>query len=236
MAEAPGERGWEFEKKGYQERNLQNLLQTLSTREAQKTITELAKIDKEEWKLMGGVINEVQELATTGIAGLSDVGVASDLLNSLKDTLRTEFNALLAPLKNELMNMINQLIAPLLPAIQASINEIMTFLQTSFNAWEAILTLDKNAWEQLFLEFQKVPELMDIKEKWHTLLAEWATVYREFDLIMRTGYSYEDLNRMGTAGGLYSGQFDVSPEVWEDIINNMNLPNIDIDLNLEDTD
>lgn len=234
----PGEfRGWDIEKKGYQERNLETFLKTISNKEAQKSIESLAKIEKEDWVSMNGVIQEIK-----GFVGGTNVGVAGDLTESIKDTLKTELNNAIAPLKNELMNGINQLLAPFMPLIGAAVGEISTLIQRGIGAIQALIEGRFDEWfreEQIALQETGAPQGI---QTWLTesqaeqTLSYYESMYHQGHPEMIPAWAVDILNQYGSfaayeaaasAAGIYSGQFDVDPSVIEDILSNLNLPNFD---------
>ena len=119
-----GRRGFGFEQKGFQERNLGLLLETLSKKETQKSIEALSKIDKDEWTAM----------ATTAITlnNFISLGGASTLISSVNETIKVQINSLLSPLTNEINQKITDLLSPFINDIlNPAINELTTFIATN---------------------------------------------------------------------------------------------------------
>ena len=116
-----GRRGFGFEQKGFQERNLALLLETLSKKETQKSIEALSKIDKDEWIAMAAT-------ATT-LNNFISLGGASTLISSIKETITLQIESILSPLTNEINQHITTILAPFISDILTPmINELNTFL------------------------------------------------------------------------------------------------------------
>ncbi len=115
-----GRKGFGFEQKGFQERNLALLLETLSKKEVQKSIEALAKFEKDEWVEMANT--------ATSLNNFVALGGVSTLTSSIKETIKLQIDSLLSPLKNELNQGIAELINPLLEILTPVINDLTTFL------------------------------------------------------------------------------------------------------------
>ena len=234
----PGEfRGWDIEAKGYQERNLQTFLETISNKEAQKSIESLAKIEKDDWISMNGVIQKIK-----GFAAGTDLGILSGVGDTLRDTIRTELNNAIAPLKNELMNMINQLFAPFLPLIEDAVAAISTLIARGMGAIQSLIEGRFEEWfrqEQLTMQETGAPQAF---QTWITetraeqMLIYYESMYHQGHPEMIPAWAVDILNQYGSfaayeaaasAGGVYSGQFDLDPSVIDDILSNLKLPTFD---------
>ncbi len=123
-----GRRGFGFEQKGFQERNLTLLLETLSKKEVQKSIEALSKIEKDEWTAMA--------TTATMLNNFVALGGASTLITSIKETIRLQIDSLLSPLTNEINQAITDIITPFVNDILTPlINDITTFLsENTFGA------------------------------------------------------------------------------------------------------
>ena len=116
-----GRRGFGFEQKGFQERNLALLLETLSKKEVQKSIEALAKFDKDEWVEMANT--------ATSLNNFVALGGVSTLTSSIKETIKLQIDSLLSPLKNEINQAITSIIAPFIADILTPmINSLNDFL------------------------------------------------------------------------------------------------------------
>lgn len=230
----------DFELKGYQERNIETLLKTLSSKEANKTITELAKIEKQEWAMMGLIMSNVKDITENGLAGLTDIGVGEELLSSLKDTLKTELNSALAPLKNELMDAINTLLEPIMPYLEWGINTLATMISVGTSALRGLITgnfsdLNRTI-EQLFPGANEwkanefIPDYYNQYAENQVVAWEynWRTGHRDknpewVNRLLDEYGSFAAYDAAATAAGTYSGQFDIDTDVLENLLNNMNL-------------
>lgn len=231
---------------GWEEHHIMNLEKELALllkeKEVQKAISELTKIEKDEWVLMGSIMGDLKQIASSGLGQLTNVGVAGDLTESIKDTLKTELNNAIAPLKNELMNVINQLLAPFMPLIGAAVGEISTLIQRGVGAIQALIEGRFDEWfrqEQIALQETGAPQGI---QTWLTesqaeqTLSYYESMYHQGHPEMIPAWAVDILNQYGSfaayeaaasAAGIYSGQFDVDPSVIEAILSNLNLPNFD---------
>lgn len=120
-----GRRGFGFEQKGFQERNLQLLLETLSKKETQKAIESLAKIEKDEWKAMA----ETASFLNTFISLGGKVALFNTMQESIKETIKLQIDSLLSPLTNEINQAITDQLAPFInDLLTPLINDLTTFL------------------------------------------------------------------------------------------------------------
>ena len=109
--EGSGRKGFDFEEKGYQERNLNNLLKSLSKKKTQEAIKDLSEIEPESWFSMVAITEKL----TSGIGGGTDLSLLSDLKDDLTSIIKTELEYALAPLKNEFNDLINTALEPFMP-------------------------------------------------------------------------------------------------------------------------
>ena len=181
-------------------------------------------IPEQKWTKM---LSSIISLETIVNKGGFDTDLISGWTDEIGETFKTELGYALSPFKNELIAAFNIALEPFLPAIQAVAVTIGETIKLAFSAWEAIFT---GNWDSFFLEMQKlakkIPLLRDIKNaivEGQSMLA--AQLY-EKRVIELTGMTYKELSEQATAGGVYSGQFDLSPEDIEKILN--------MDLNLGD--
>ena len=115
-----GRKGFGFEQKGFQERNLGLLLETLSKKETQKSIEALSKIDRDEWTAMA--------TTATMLNSFVSLGGAATLISSVKETIKLQIDSLLSPLTNEINQHITNILTPF-------INELLTPLINDLNAF-----------------------------------------------------------------------------------------------------
>ena len=116
-----GRKGFGFEQKGFQERNLALLLETLSKKEVQKSIEALSKFDKDEWIAMAAT--------ATMLNNFVSLGGASTLIGSVKETIKLQIDSLLSPLTNEINQAITDIITPFInDLLTPLINDLNTFL------------------------------------------------------------------------------------------------------------
>ncbi len=116
-----GRKGFGFEQKGFQERNLALLLETLSKKEVQKSIEALAKFEKDEWVEMANT--------ATSLNNFVALGGVSTLTSSIKETIKLQIDSLLSPLTNNINQAITDIIAPFIADIlQPMINDLNDFL------------------------------------------------------------------------------------------------------------
>ena len=116
-----GRRGFGFEQKGFQERNLGLLLETLSKKETQKSIEALSKIDKDEWIA-------IATTATT-LNNFISLGGASTLISSVKETIKLQIDSILSPLTNEINQQITTILSPFInDVLTPVINDLNNFV------------------------------------------------------------------------------------------------------------
>ena len=116
-----GRKGFGFEQKGFQERNLGLLLETLSKKETQKSIEALSKIDRDEWTAMA--------TTATMLNSFVSLGGASTLISSVKETIKLQIDSILSPLTNEINQHITDILTPFISDILTPmINDLNAFL------------------------------------------------------------------------------------------------------------
>ena len=120
-----GFKGPGFEMKGFQQRNLENLLKTLSNKETQKSIEALSKIKKDEWKAMATTAIMLNSFLTLG--GIE--AFTSRFTESIKNTIELKIDEFLSPLNNQINQAISDILAPFLANILTPVvNNLTTFL------------------------------------------------------------------------------------------------------------
>lgn len=106
-----GERGFAFEKGGYQERNIGNLLEVLGSKEAQKTLQELAETSDKKWSDMRTAASDFRQATEAGGVGQIYEDLKTSFVNSLTEPLEA---AVVAPIKNELSAAISEIMNPII--------------------------------------------------------------------------------------------------------------------------
>lgn len=180
--EGTGFKGAEFEMKGYQERNLETLLKTLSNKEVQKTVTEMAKIEKEEWLAMGVIALSLKDIAHLGISNVTDLAIFSGLKQGVQDTLKTELAAAFAPLKNELISIVNGLVSQILnlPIVKDAFTWITEMIQRGAGAITAILEGRFDEFlRDLQLQLQEEGVIQEYRTEASERMAAWQEEYWE---------------------------------------------------------
>ena len=120
-----GFKGPGFEQKGFRERNLQLLLDTLSKKETQKAIEALAKIDKDEWVDMSKAATQLNSFLSLG--GIE--AYTAHFTKSIKDTIKLQIESILSPLTNEINQAITDLLTPFInDLLTPLINDLNTFI------------------------------------------------------------------------------------------------------------
>ena len=121
-------------------------------KEAEKTISTLAKIKPQAWKAMGETIGILEDFLEGGvIGGLADIG------QDLKETVSLKVQEALSPIKNEVEQALAEALAPIMPAIQAIATEVATLFGRGMGAIEAIVTGKWDEWlKQETINFQKI--------------------------------------------------------------------------------
>lgn len=123
-----GRKGFGFEKKGIQERNLLLLLETLSKKETQKAVEALSKIKKDEWIAMAATATMLNSFVTLG----GNVAFFNVMTESIKETIKLQVDSLLSPLTNEINQQITDLLTPFINDVLGPvINQLTTFIATN---------------------------------------------------------------------------------------------------------
>lgn len=115
-------------------------------KEAEKTMTAMAKIKPQAWKAMGETIEMIKDFTEGGV-----LGGLSDIKQDLEDTLSLTIQEALAPLSNQIDQALAEGLAPIMPEIQAWATGIGEFFTISIKSWEAILT---GNWDE-FIKFME---------------------------------------------------------------------------------
>jgi len=192
-------------------------------KEQKELLEAMEKIPVEKFRDMKDMLGKVESLFN--VAGGSDLGILSGLTDSIKDTLKTELDAALAPLKNELIAGINTALAPIMPYIEVAINGLATLIGRGIGGIEALLT-------GKFEEYMKNLKL-EMQDEVNAFQVGWSEFLVNFGLQFdpATTLLYQDLEASAAAGGTYSGFFgydtlniDVSPEAIAALLANLNLP------------
>ena len=206
-----GRRGFGFEQKGFQERNLALLLDTLSKKETQKSIEALSKIEKDEWKFMAATATTLNNFVSLG--GIEEL--FSTLKNSINETIKLQIDALLSPLQNELDQGISDLLAPIMPFLTDAINDLSDVINIGFGAIDALL---KGDLDQFLIDLKL--ERQDEVDAFQKAISEdfWGGEFGRMVIEIKYGIDLLALEESAKAGGVYSGQFD---DLDFDAINDM---------------
>ena len=186
---------------------------------SEKALKKIAKIPEQKWTKMLASITSLEMIVDKG--GF-DASLISGWTDDIKDTFKTEVEAALAPLKNELMAMVNEALAPFLPLIKDALTSITTLTSRGVGFLEALFTgkLDE------FMRDLKL-EMQDEVDAWQVQRTEafWSSPAGKAWFKHRYGLDLDALSASGTAGGVYSGQFDATfaPEDIERILARLNL-------------
>lgn len=122
---AKGGRGWGFEKKGFQERNMENLLKVFSKKEATEALTAMGETSKEAW----GDIKET----VTSLKDIVDIGGTTEILQSLRtqveESLALAIEGALSPITNTMNTIIGDALAPIFEHLTSISNTIAGFIE-----------------------------------------------------------------------------------------------------------
>ena len=102
------ERDWEFEKKGYQERNIENLVKVLGKKEATDALKGLGEIDTESWVNMNSTVGTLKEIIDLGGASV----VVGDFKEHVKGVVEDNVALAIAPLKNQISVIVSEYLKP----------------------------------------------------------------------------------------------------------------------------
>ena len=169
-----GLKGFGFEEKGYQERNMENLVNILSNKEATETLTQIAKVKKEEWNAMSTTI--------TGMTELVQMGGLEGVFGRFEENLSLQVENALSPLTNEVNQLVAEALKPILPMISATLNEATDWITISVGSWEAVFT---GKWDEVFEDISaKMPDWMKdfknmVNQWWYDTLNAWKDALRD---------------------------------------------------------
>lgn len=142
---------WEFEKKGFEERNLEDLIKIFGSKPATETLTSLAKVDKKTWQSMGTTVGVLKDFAASG-------GVK--YFDTIQETWELQVENALSPLTNQITESVAKILEPIMPMITAFIDEMTILISDGMTVWKAILT---GEWDEWFKTMEaKMPEWLKI--------------------------------------------------------------------------
>lgn len=156
--EGSGHKGAAFEQKGREERNIANLLAIFGNAEANKTLTELSKIKKDQWKSMGETLGVLKDFMDTG--GIS-------FFDRIEETWSLQVQNALSPLLNEINELVATALKPIMPLIMATLNEATDWIKVAVGSWEAVFT---GEWDEV---------LKDIEAKMPDWFKEWKNLFQD---------------------------------------------------------
>lgn len=176
----------------------------------EELINKMGKIPTEKWKSMLDTVISVENIVDKGGFDLSLIEGWKD---ELKKTFETELEYIVSPFLNEITALINATLEPFMPAIQIVLGSLTELIQRGFGLIEALIEgkLDEFLYD-LKVEAQQAGAL-----SWWDTPAQHVTAIANFE----RNFPHIDLTALsaqGTAGGVYSGQFDITPEESEKII------------------
>lgn len=150
--EGSGLGGFDFEEKGYQERNANNLQEILSSKKSTDAIENLSKIKPEAWAQLAESTQQIIDMA-----GRLDPGVIDQLTSTIKEYVGSRFDAIiadfLAPYMPAILGVLNDYIFPAIDwimdwPIQGIFNSIETFFNEIFTGFPRITqALDQIIWQ-----------------------------------------------------------------------------------------
>ena len=184
----------------------------------EELMKKMAKIPTEKWKTMLSTVVSLEKIVDKG--GL-DLAKIPGMIDSIKDAVSTELDFFLAPLKNDLTAAVNEaldplmeLITPLMPAITTTLTGLITPIAFAIESWIAVFTGD---WSKVIDMAKSVPGWVALQKEYYDRAIEVMTALFEETVIKYTGMTYNELDIQGTAGGVYSGQFDIDLDALADM-------------------
>lgn len=185
-------------------------------KEQEKLLERMEKIPAEKFNAMLGMVDKIERIFDTGG---SDLDLLGGIKDSITDTLKTELSGATAELVNGINTAINTILEPLMPFIMEAVNGINTMLSRGMGAIEALITGKFDEYiKNLKLELQ--PEV----DKWQVMMTERMAQWQKPAYEWIYGWDIDALEASALEGGVYSGQFDLPPDAYEDILNNLKLP------------
>ena len=144
-------------------------------KEAEKTMTAMAKIKPKAWRAMGDTIGDLKDF--------TEAGGMTGLLDTLSETWSLQVDDAFSELTNEVTELIATVLDPFKDEIAAFINETTITLEGAVLSWKAILT---GQWDDFFAWMDKnMSDDMkqfknDFREGWDSFLNTMDKMWRGF--------------------------------------------------------
>ena len=148
-------------------------------KEAEKTMTAIAKIKPQAWKAMGATLNTLKDLTTGGtLSGFRTIG------EDFKEILDLALQDAFSEFSNEIDQALAEALEPIMPEITAVLNEILPYILISVQTWKAIITGD---WDE-FMKWMNANVSDELKH--------WKNEFRKgWDVAI--AYMMKGLDQMG---------------------------------------
>ena len=118
-------KGWEFEQKGFQERNVESLLKVLNKKEATEALTEIGKLNEETWRNVRSSVADLRAFVEMG--GVS--ALITIFEGRVKDVVTLQLESALAPIKTSLTLVIDDFLSPAYDSIAAIATQLSGFVE-----------------------------------------------------------------------------------------------------------
>lgn len=105
------------------QRNMQNLMKTLSDKTVQKSVEALSKLGKNEWVALALVTTNLRDIVEMG-----GLGVFSDMADNIFDTVKLKIESLTSPIVNEVTAAIDEALLPFIQWLTPLMNGIGDFV------------------------------------------------------------------------------------------------------------
>lgn len=177
-------------------------------KEVKKFIDEIQKVKPDQWKGLNDTLTTIKSFID-----LDPTGAFNQMRDSLKESLELQVQQAMAPIINEIYAGITTALEPIMPMITDSINTISTLIGRGFGFIDALISgkLDE-FFRDLKLQAQAEGALSwwDTPAQQVTAVANFERLHPDIDLTA--------LSAQGTAGGVYSGQFDLDLDVIDKLL------------------
>ena len=134
-------------------------------KEAEKTMTAMAKIKPASWKEMGETIDTLKDFVEGGaVGGLQTIGA------DFQKTISLKVEEMLSPLLNEVTTAVDTALAPIMPLIQETMTGLAEQFSLGMGAIQALLSGNFDVW------------LVDQTVKFQKGIDSWSDEWKKFHL------------------------------------------------------
>lgn len=119
-----GERGWQFEKKGFQEKNLKSLLSILGKKEALSALQALGENDATTWSSITQTVMDLRDIVDRGGSAI----MVHTFTESVKENIKVQLKGAVSDLQNSVDQIIADQLAPMYEEFAKWASGLSTFV------------------------------------------------------------------------------------------------------------